>query len=122
MLCCLAVQLQALRIGVTTKDPDSGFMPGWAGIDFSDHYWFVYIRSDGCKVQHKRAQTELQWVLDRSAGNIWLSCVRQRRALSSPQWEGCGCGLGRDTHLPTIVGICDPTWLQGGGKLCHSKR
>ena len=71
MPCCLAVQSQALRIGVTTKDPDSGFMPDWGGIDFSDQYWFVYIRSDGCKAQHKRQERKLQWVLDRSAGNTF---------------------------------------------------
>ena len=70
MLCCLVVQLQAFRIGVTAKDPDSGPVPRWRGIDTSDQYWFVYIRKDGCRAQHK-GQRELQWFLDRSAGNTF---------------------------------------------------
>ena len=70
MLCCLAVQSQALRIGVTTIDPDSGPMPRWRGIDQSDQYWFVYIRNDGCRAQHT-GRTDLPWLLNRSAGNIF---------------------------------------------------
>ena len=72
MLCCLAVQLQALDIGVTTKDPDSGPVPqGWDDICRSDQYWAVIIRSDGCGAWHKRLYRELHRVLDRSAGNTF---------------------------------------------------
>ena len=72
MLCCLAVQLQALCIGVRTKDPDRGPLPWWwGGIDSSDQYWTVYIGSDGCTAWHKGQQRRLQLVLDRSAGNTF---------------------------------------------------
>ena len=72
MLFCLAVQLQALRIGVTTKDPDSG--PVTRRLDdivSSDQYWTVYIESDGCRSKHKRQRRILHWVLDYSAGNTF---------------------------------------------------
>ena len=73
MLCCLAVQLQGLVIGVTTKDPDIGPVPqSWDDVDSSDQYWYVYItdgigRSDGCTTWHR----ELQLFLDYSAGNTF---------------------------------------------------
>ena len=71
MLCCLAVQLQALGIGVTTKDPDSGPVPwGLGGIDRSDQYWTVYM-INGCRARYKGQMRDLQWVLDRSAGNTF---------------------------------------------------
>ena len=72
MLCCLAVQLQALRIGVTTKDPDSGPVTRrLEDIVSSDQYWTVYIESDGCRAKHKRQRRKLQLVLDRSEGNTF---------------------------------------------------
>ena len=72
MLCCLAVQLQGLSIGVTTKDPDSGPVPHELNdIHSSDQYWAVYIRNDGCKAWHEEQRRILQWVLDFSAGNTF---------------------------------------------------
>ena len=72
MLCCLAVQLQALVIGVTTKDPDIGPVPqGWCDIDRSDQYRSVFIWSDSCIAKRKEHTRLLQWVLDRSAGNTF---------------------------------------------------
>ena len=67
MLCCLAVQLQWLIIGVTTKDPDSGPVPrGWGDIVRNDQCWAVYIRgNDGCIACHGQRRVGLQWVLDR---------------------------------------------------------
>ena len=72
MLCCLAVQVQELGIGVTRKDPDSGPLPqGWKVIASSDQYWAVLIRSDGCTAWHEGQERELQWVLDDPAGNTF---------------------------------------------------
>ena len=74
VLCCLAMQLQTLGIGVTTKDPDSGLVPG---LGSDDQCWFVIIWSGSCKAWQSGACTawhkgrELQWVLDRSAGNTF---------------------------------------------------
>ena len=70
MLCCLAVQLQWLGIGVTTKDPDSGPVPRmWGNIRGSDQYWYVIIKSGRCVARYKGQSRKLWWVLDRSAGN-----------------------------------------------------
>ena len=72
MLCCLAVQLQGFRIGVTTKDPDSGPLPGCHDdISYSDQYCCVIIGSGGCRARYKGQMRDLQWVLDRSAGNTF---------------------------------------------------
>ena len=72
MLCCLAVQLQVLSIGVTTKDPDSGPVPqGWDDVDSSDQYWYVFIGSGSCTAWHNDQERELQLVLDHSAGNTF---------------------------------------------------
>ena len=71
MLCCLAVQLQGLVIGVTTKDPDSGPVPDWGDITSSDQYWSVYIWSGSCTAWHEGQYRKLQWVLDYSAGNTF---------------------------------------------------
>ena len=73
MLCCLAVQLQGLHIGVTTEDPDSGSVPQMWGDIKSDQYWYVFISSDGCRARHKEQKRELQLVPDCSAGNT-LGC------------------------------------------------
>ena len=82
MLCCLAVQLQFLSIGVTTNSPDSGLLPQTYGdISSSDQYWRVVIRSDDCIARHKGQRRVLQWVLDRSAGNTLGCCVLQTGAL-----------------------------------------
>ncbi len=75
MLCCLVVQLQGFRIGVTTKDPDSGPVPeSWVGIDSSDQYWYVIIKSRAaCTAWHKGQRRKLtrHVILDRSAGNTF---------------------------------------------------
>ena len=72
MLRCLAVQLQVLRIGVTTIDPDSGPV-SWRRdeIGSSDQYWIVVIDSYDSKAWHNNQKRKLQWVLDRSAGNTF---------------------------------------------------
>ena len=67
----LSVQLQALSIGVTTKDPDSGPEPQWRDIQNSDQYWCVNIWSDDCTAWHKGQSRKLQLVLDRSVGNTF---------------------------------------------------
>ena len=72
MLCCLAVQLQGLDIGVTSKDPDSGPVPQELDdIANSDQYWAVSIEGDICTACHKGQYRYLQWVLDYSAGNTF---------------------------------------------------
>ena len=72
MLCCLALQLQALDIGVTTKDPDSGLLPRWlTDIHHTDQYWAVYIQSNACTACHKGQYRTLRWFLDYSAGNTF---------------------------------------------------
>ena len=64
--------MQALAIGVTTKDPDSGPVPlGWGDITSSDQYWYVIIWSDGCTAWHEGQRRVLRWVLDDSAGNTF---------------------------------------------------
>ena len=70
MLCCLAVPLQALAIGVTTKDPDSGPVPRWGDID-SDQYWYVHIGLQACEAWHQGQYRRRHWVLDYSAGNTF---------------------------------------------------
>ena len=78
MLCCLAVQLQGLGIGVTTKDPVSGPLPQkWGDIDSSDQYGYVDIGSRSCDAWHKGQKRVLQWALDHSAGNTFGCCVLQ---------------------------------------------
>ena len=62
------MQLQGLRIGVTTKDPDSGLVPWpWGDINISDQHWYVSIWSNGCTAWHKGQPRRLRWVLDDSA-------------------------------------------------------
>ena len=76
MLCCLAVQLQWFRIGVTTNSPDHGPLPQrWDDIDRSDQYWCVLIKCVDCEAYHKGQERVLQWVLDRSAGNTFGCCM-----------------------------------------------
>ena len=78
VLCCLAIQLQWLGIGVTTIDPESGPLPQeWDDINSSDQYWYVFIRSGDCRACHKGQKRVLQWVLDRSAGNTFGCRVLQ---------------------------------------------
>ena len=72
MLCCLAVQLQDLGIGVTTNSPDE-LSIWWSDISSSDQYWYILIRSGDCLVYHNRQERE-QWDVDRSAGNS-VSCA-----------------------------------------------
>ena len=72
MLCCLAVQLQFLTIGVTTISPDTGPLPHrLADINSSDQYWHVIIWSSDCAAYHQRQWRLLRWDLDRSAGNTF---------------------------------------------------
>ena len=74
---CNCCALQWLHIGVTTKDPDSGPVPGFGDIvtvgdiDSSGQYWRVYILSDSCTAWHKEQERRLRWVLDYSAGNTF---------------------------------------------------
>ena len=78
MLCCLAVQLQFLGIGVTTNSPDTGPLPQqWDDIYSSDQFWYVVITSDDCTALHKGQRRVLQWVLDHSAGNTFGCRVLQ---------------------------------------------
>ena len=62
---------------MTTKDPDSGPVPGFGDIvtvgdiDSSGQYWRVYILSDSCTAWHKEQERKLHWVLDYSAGNTF---------------------------------------------------
>ena len=82
MLCCLAVQLQNLVIGVTTNSPDTGPLPqGWVDIHSSDQYWFVIIGRGDCDAYHQGQLRELQWALDRSAGNTFGCCVSKKGVL-----------------------------------------
>ena len=72
MLCCLAVQLQDLGIGVTAYKPDSGPLPQmWDDIHRSDQYWYVVIWSRHCDAWHKGQERILQCDLDGSAGNTF---------------------------------------------------
>ena len=76
MLCCLDVQLQALGVGVTTNNPDTGPLPQrWGDIDRTDKYWYVWIRRGDCAARHKEQSILLQWDLDDSAGNTFGLCV-----------------------------------------------
>ena len=62
MLCCLAVQLQALGIGVTTRDPNSGPLPFGQDDIFgyrSDQYWAVYISDAACVACHYTEKRKL---------------------------------------------------------------
>ena len=72
MLCCLAVQLQGLGIGVTTNNPDSGPVPQrWGDIDNSDQYWRVYSYQSNCRAYHKKQSRLLRWDLDNSVGSTF---------------------------------------------------
>ena len=87
MLCCLDVQLQVLRIGVTTKSPDSGPLPQeLSDIYYSDQYWFVEVRvrvfgSSGCTARHKGQKRVLLLALDRSPGNTFGVAVSEKGEL-----------------------------------------
>ena len=83
MLCCLDVQLQFLRIGVTTKSPDSGPLPQeLSDIEKSDQYWFAVSRNSGdCIVRHKGQKRVLQWDLDDSPGNTFGVAVLEKGEL-----------------------------------------
>ena len=82
MLCCLAVQLQVLIIGVTINNPDTGPLPqSWDDIENSDQYWSVLIRLGDCAVWHKGQKRILKRELDRSAGNTFGVCVLSTRTL-----------------------------------------
>ena len=71
----MAVQLQGLVIGVTTEDPETTSLPqGWDDI-MRDQYWYITSLKDKCRARHKAQERELQWVLDRSAGNTIGCCV-----------------------------------------------
>ena len=75
VLCCVAVQLQGLVIGVTTEDPETTSLPqGWDDI-MRDQYWYITSLKNKCRARHKAQERELQWVLDRSAGNTIGCCI-----------------------------------------------
>ena len=70
--------MQYLDIGVTTKSPQSGPLPQeWGDVYRSDQYWYVLIGHGDCVALHKGQRRELQWDLDRSAGNTFGCCVLQ---------------------------------------------
>ena len=74
MLCCLAVQLQWLGIGVTTNSPDTGPLPQ----DLGDSDQWVVVNAHGdCEAYHKGQKRVLQWDLDCSEGNTFGCCVLQ---------------------------------------------
>ena len=110
MLCCLAVQLQGLAIGMTTE---SGPVPrGWNEIDSSDQYWYVSIWSKVCEAWHDQRRVILR-VLDYSAGNTFGCHVSETGELHlhhngrdvGVAWEG----LPTDQPLWGIV-IPDGGW------------
>ena len=116
MLCCLAVQLQGLSIGVTTNSPDSGPLPQrWGDINSSDQYWHVITRSSGCTAWHKGQKRYLQWALDGSAGNTFGCDVPEKGELHlyhngrdvGVVWEG----------LPTDQPLWGVVDLSGGWKV-----
>ena len=114
MLCCLAVQLQYLGIGVTTNSPDTGPLPkGWDDIDSSDQYWHVDIGSGACTAYHKGQRRLLQWVMDSSAGNTFGCDVSDTGELHlyhngrGVVWEG----------LPTDQPLWGFVYLPGGWKV-----
>ena len=105
MLCCLAVQLQAFGIGVTTKSPDHGPVPQkWRDIDRSDQYWHVIIWRGYCEAWHNGQWRVLQWVLDHSAGNTFGCLVLQTGELHLYH-NGRDVGVARE-GLP----INQPLW------------
>ena len=116
VLCCLAVQLQCLGIGVTTKHPQSGPLPQeWYDIISSDQYWFVLIRSGDCLAQHKGQKRELQWVLDCSAGNTFGCCVLETGELHLYH-NGRDVGVALE-GLPTDQPLWGFVTIPGGWKV-----
>ena len=116
MLCCPDVQLQAIRIGVTTKSPDSGPLPQtYSDIANSDQYWYVLIRTSDCTMWHKRQERVLQWDLNRSPGNTSGVAVLEKGELHlyhngrdvGVAWEG----------LPTDKPLWGFVRLRGGWKV-----
>ena len=116
MLCCPAVQLQYLGIGVTTNNPDTGPLPkGWDDIDRSDQYWHVDIGSGHCAAYHKGQRRLLQCDLDGSAGNTFGCDVSDTGELHlyhngrdvGVLWEG----------LPTDQPLWGFVYLPGGWKV-----
>ena len=124
MLCCLAVQLQALIglcIGVTTNSPDTRPLPRrWGDIDNSDQYWHIYIGSGDCVAYHKGQERVLQWDLDCSAGNTFGCDVSDTGLLQTGELHlyhnGRGVGVVWE-GIPTdqlLWGFVD---LSGGWKV-----
>ena len=118
MLCCLAVQLQTLGIGVTTKDPDSGQVPG---LGSDDQCWFVIIWRGSCKAWQSsvcakwQEGRELQWILDHSAGNTFGCQVLETGKLHLHH-NGCDVGVAWE-GLPTDKPLWGFVILDGGWKL-----
>ena len=78
MPCFLAVQLQSIGIGVTTKRPDSGPLPHcFYDVIHNYQYWYVIIWRNHCTACHKGLEKDLQWTLDVSAGNTFGCLVLQ---------------------------------------------
>ena len=116
VLCCLAVQLQSLAVGVTTNSPVSRPLPQqWGDIAYSDQYWYVIIGIHDCDAWHKGQRRVLQWDLDHSAGNTFGCCVLQTGELNlyhngrdaGVVWEG----------LPTDQPLWGFVRLDGGWKV-----
>ena len=71
--------MQALGVGVTTNNPDTGPLPQrWSDIDSSDKYWYVLIRRGYCEALYKGQERVLQWKLVDSAGNTLGYCVSDK--------------------------------------------
>ena len=125
MLCCLAVQLQGLVIGVTTKDPERGPVPRrWENIYSSDQYWAVLIRRDDCTTRHKcngctawheGQLRELQGVFNDSAGNTFGCHVSGTGELHLYH-NGCDVGVAWE-GLPTDQPLWGFIEIGGGIKV-----
>ena len=117
MLCCLAVTLQSLSVGVTTNNPNNGPLPQeWGDINSSDQYWCVVgIWSGSCAAWHKEQNRALQWVLDRSAGNTFGCEVSQKGELHLYH-NGRDVGVALE-GLPTDQHLWGFVVLDGGWKV-----
>ena len=116
MLCCLAVRLQVLGIGVTTNSPEGGPVPqGWDDIDRSNQYWYVDIECSRCTAWHKGQERVLQWVLDHLAGNTVGCHVLQTGELHLYH-DGRDVGVARE-RLPTDQPLWGFVAFQPGHKV-----
>ena len=116
MLCCPAVQLQGLCIGVTTNNPDTGpLTQEWDDYDISDQYWHVLIWSGDCEAWHKGQSRLLRWDLDDSAGNTFGFDVSEKGELHLYH-NGRDVGMAFE-GLPTDQPLWGFVDLSGGWKV-----